>query len=605
MPHRHCHRSLALIVAAVCCSAFAAPSRTPAQDAATSHARADSALETFLLDFWSAGDAYLRHTVPGPSGPTWYWTFAQGFDALLDGVERTGGRRFAGLVETFYEAQDARGWLAGWYDDENWMALALLRAHALTGRAHYLDRALELFDDIRGGWDDTCCGDDPGGIWWDKAHTQKATASNAGPVITGVRIFEATGDTSALEFAEQVYTYWHRVMVDATTAQVIDHIETDGDKVRWEFTYNEGLMLGAAIELWRVTGNSRYLSHAIAIGNRLVASGTRTTALGRILDDGTNASCTDSCHAFKGIAFRYLALLFAERPVTAYGDVLAASARAIWELARATDTGLFAIDWAGPPTARSTEPQVASAVMALSIWAQHVGAWPDRDLEPGVFEAEEATLRGVGIAASRPGHSGFGHVTSSGSDGEEVEFAFTLGASSRYDLTMRYAADASAARRVTLDGEVLVARLALAATSDADAASWNDVAVDVELDAGEHRVRVVYDSARGSAGAIDLDRLVLVSLAPAFRRGDASADEVIDLTDAVVIVRHLFLGDPRALACSKAGDSDDNGFVDVSDALIIANWLFLGGRPPSPPSAACGTDPSDDGLACERPGPCA
>ena len=73
------------------------------------HRRADLALQSFLEKFWSQSHDYLRHEFRGGGSRTGYWTFAQGFDALLDGVERTGGAQYAGLVNTFYEAQARRG----------------------------------------------------------------------------------------------------------------------------------------------------------------------------------------------------------------------------------------------------------------------------------------------------------------------------------------------------------------------------------------------------------------------------------------------------------------------------------------------------------------
>src|SRR5262245_17843658 len=116
---------------------LAGPGLAGATEPAELHARADAALESFLLKFWSQDLDYLRSGWPEGAGATGYWTFAQGFDALLDGVERTGGARYAGLIATYFQAQDRRGWFAGYYDDESWMALALLRAHDLTGSPLY------------------------------------------------------------------------------------------------------------------------------------------------------------------------------------------------------------------------------------------------------------------------------------------------------------------------------------------------------------------------------------------------------------------------------------------------------------------------------------
>jgi len=82
-----------------------------------------------------------------------------------------------------------------------------------------------------------------------------------------------------------------------------------------------------------------------------------------------------------------------------------------------------------------------------------------------------------------------------------------------------------------------------------------------------------------------------------FRRGDSNGDGGIDLSDAVYILRSLFLGgDP--LTCLKAADSNDDARVDVSDPVKILRVLFLGEPQLPPPSDACGVDPTGDGLSC-------
>lgn len=64
------------------------------------------------------------------------------------------------------------------------MALALLRASLLSSDSVLSEFCVNtsklLASDIQEAWDTSCCGENVGGIWWDKSHSQKATASNAG-----------------------------------------------------------------------------------------------------------------------------------------------------------------------------------------------------------------------------------------------------------------------------------------------------------------------------------------------------------------------------------------------------------------------------------------
>jgi hypothetical protein len=83
-----------------------------------------------------------------------------------------------------------------------------------------------------------------------------------------------------------------------------------------------------------------------------------------------------------------------------------------------------------------------------------------------------------------------------------------------------------------------------------------------------------------------------------FLRGDANSDGATDLSDAVSVLDHLFLGEDN-VPCLEAGDSNDDGAFDVSDAVYILSFLFLGGKPIGPPVGTCGVDPTGHSLPCD------
>jgi hypothetical protein len=89
-----------------------------------------------------------------------------------------------------------------------------------------------------------------------------------------------------------------------------------------------------------------------------------------------------------------------------------------------------------------------------------------------------------------------------------------------------------------------------------------------------------------------------------FRRGDTTADGRLDITDAVALLGHLFLGAPGALACRRSADADDSGRLEITDAIHLLGFLFLGGPPPPAPFPDCGFDSTHDTLDCERYPPC-
>ncbi len=87
-----------------------------------------------------------------------------------------------------------------------------------------------------------------------------------------------------------------------------------------------------------------------------------------------------------------------------------------------------------------------------------------------------------------------------------------------------------------------------------------------------------------------------------FVRGDADFNKAVNMTDAIVLLLHLFQG--GSLACEKAADADDNGELEIADAIFILKYQFLGGSLPPPPfdpeAAVPGFDPTGDALTCKQ-----
>ncbi|MFQ5654442.1 MAG: dockerin type I domain-containing protein, partial [Planctomycetota bacterium] len=120
-----------------------------------------------------------------------------------------------------------------------------------------------------------------------------------------------------------------------------------------------------------------------------------------------------------------------------------------------------------------------------------------------------------------------------------------------------------------------------------------DISVDID---GQPRF---WDLSVGTPG-VDLDRggdeLILFQ----FIRGDANADGVVSLGDAITILNYA-LGHGTLLNCDDAGDANDDGTVNLADFYYLWNALFVPGSPPPPPPYPdCGYDPTGDGKRCEE-----
>jgi hypothetical protein len=72
-----------------------------------------------------------------------------------------------------------------------------------------------------------------------------------------------------------------------------------------------------------------------------------------------------------------------------------------------------------------------------------------------------------------------------------------------------------------------------------------------------------------------------------------NADGTLDISDAVSILGHLFLGNSPTLPCDggtasspgagalKIVDVNADGKIDISDPVGILGFLFLGAKPPA------------------------
>lgn len=84
------------------------------------------------------------------------------------------------------------------------------------------------------------------------------------------------------------------------------------------------------------------------------------------------------------------------------------------------------------------------------------------------------------------------------------------------------------------------------------------------------------------------------------RRGDATGEGTLDISDPVAILRYLFDGTVE-LRCLDAADADSSRVLEVTDAVYLLQFLFLGGIAPPEPFRYCGSLPA---LGCASYGGC-
>ena len=235
-----------------------------------------------------------------------YWWAAHGVDNYVDLYNRT--QQPAVLTKLTHLVNGTRirngnTLINHFYDDMEWMALALLRAcdaNATLNR-QYMTQVKTLFNDIMKGWDDV----DGGGIHWNKNingdGATKNACSNCPAMILAARLYQHTQDQKYLDWALRIYEYMRDhcrfpdgVMKD--TPQNNNHEVT--------FSYNQGTWVGGLLELYRITGEEHYRQTATDLMD-LLLFGKWYSPKG-IMNERQNYNQDDG-GLFKGIFIRYLA----------------------------------------------------------------------------------------------------------------------------------------------------------------------------------------------------------------------------------------------------------------------------------------------------------
>jgi len=154
------------------------------------------------------------------------------------------------------------------YDDNALIGLALIRAYGSTRDPAMLRRAAQLFAFETSGWDSSRADPHPGGVFWSQSPIARArnTVSTAGAAQLGLRLYLLSGRRRYLAWATRMYDWVNRNL-KAPDGLYWDRVGPRGTISRTTWSYNQGLMLGAAQLLYRATGRRAYLHRARAIAH--------------------------------------------------------------------------------------------------------------------------------------------------------------------------------------------------------------------------------------------------------------------------------------------------------------------------------------------------
>jgi hypothetical protein len=316
-----------------------------------------------------------------------WWNSAVAVTALMDWMKRTGRADYRWIVDRTFEvnrvafpagvkSSDAvqEHFLSRAIDDAEWWGVTWIQAYDLTGDQKYLTEAVTIANYAQGYWDTTRCG---GGVYWNAERTYKNAVTNGLYVrLTAALHNRIPGDSTWLNRANAGWTWFaNSGMINGSTL-VNDGINpsTCGNNGQMVWTYNQGLAIGAAIEVWRATGNAAVLTRARQLADAAMTSATLTR--GGILTESCDvgsASCDDNQKQFKGVFMRYLMDLADVTGATSYRTYAQTQANSLWQSDRDA-LNRIGQRWAGgSPNARDWRTQAGALGALLAATASPGG----------------------------------------------------------------------------------------------------------------------------------------------------------------------------------------------------------------------------------------
>ena len=285
-----------------------------------------------------------------------WWNAANALTGIIRYTAVTGDKTFEGVIENTFNKtkkftvpatdqhpkRTAENYINDYYDDEGWWALAWIEAFDLTGNKEYLEMAKTIFEDMKKGWDEKC----GGGIYWKKGLPYKSAISNELFMLLGARL--ALRDENKFyyeEWALKEWSWFSKTGMINELPLVQDGVKENCEAKGRHYTYNQGVILAALIDLSKLTGDKQYTTLASNIA--LAAIHNMSTPEGILKGHPKKEEGADGVQ-FKGIFMRHLAYLFIQTGNTVFKEYILKNAESIKVAGSKEGTFLIGSQWEGP-----------------------------------------------------------------------------------------------------------------------------------------------------------------------------------------------------------------------------------------------------------------
>lgn len=265
------------------------------------------------------------------------------------------------------------GFTNKFFDDMGWWALGWIKAYDVTQDSKYLSTAQDVFVDMLRGLGATC-----GGIWWSKDYDKNTAIANelflavAASLANRVPGGQANGK-SYLDYALEQWDFFKNGngnnILDSNNGMFHDGLNLEPTSNMFcksgsssaQFSYNQGVILGAMIELNKAHDDSSYLDYANARANAALEHLSSDDIL---VEFGGDETPDSTIAQFKGVFARNLMYLQQATGSSTYASYLIKWADSIYANNRDAQSGLLGPNWEGPYQAVSF-PSHQAAVSAL------------------------------------------------------------------------------------------------------------------------------------------------------------------------------------------------------------------------------------------------
>jgi predicted alpha-1,6-mannanase (GH76 family) len=305
-------------------------------------------------------DAYARNAISGITAlQQWYdpikglwntsgwWNAANSLWLLADYAQRANTNLYHKVIETTFNQNKGKNFLNWYYDDEGWWGLAWVKAYDLTGDMHYLVMAQTIMADMIQGWD-TKCG---GGIWWSKDRSYKNAIANELFLTLAARLAQRVNDehqsAAYLNWADQAWNWFAQSGLINVHNLINDGLNSEcknNNGPTW--TYNQGVILGGLVDMYKLAQDASYLKRAESIANAAISTLVDSNGVLCEPDEKAGDNNPDKPQ-FKGIFMRNLMYLYEADKQATYKQFIIKNVESILHN-NSNKTFQFGLKWAGP-----------------------------------------------------------------------------------------------------------------------------------------------------------------------------------------------------------------------------------------------------------------